>query len=136
MFPVITSQLGGHRFQFAAEKHIQKCCLDNVISMVSQSNFVRANLLSEPVQCPSTQTGTQPTGGFTFGDHLAYGSIGSYIIEKKGQSVDADNNALELWYQYQVTDAISVKPAVFWTNNYTSDADDTFGALVQTTFKF
>ena len=67
---------------------------------------------------------------------LAYGSIGSYITEKKGQSVDADNNALELWYQYQVTDAISVKPAVFWTNNYASDADDTFGALVQTTFKF
>ena len=67
---------------------------------------------------------------------LAYGSIGSYITEKKGQSVDADNNALELWYQYQVTDNISVKPAVFWTNNYASDADDTFGALVQTTFKF
>ena len=40
---------------------------------------------------------------------LAYGSIGSYITEKKGQSGDADNNALELWYQYQVTDAISVK---------------------------
>jgi len=67
---------------------------------------------------------------------LAYGSIGSYITEKKNESVDADNNALELWYQYQVTDAISVKPAVFWTNNYASDADDTFGALVQTTFKF
>ena len=67
---------------------------------------------------------------------LAYGSIGSYITEKKNESVDADNNALEIWYQYQVTDAISVKPAVFWTNNYASDADDTFGALVQTTFKF
>ena len=50
--------------------------------------------------------------------------------------VDSDNRALELWYQYQVTDSISVKPAVFWTNNYASDADDTFGALVQTTFKF
>lgn len=68
---------------------------------------------------------------------LAFGSIGSYITERKGaSSTDRDNNALELWYQYQVTDNISVKPAVFWTNNYASDADDTFGAMVQTTFKF
>ena len=67
---------------------------------------------------------------------LAFGSIGSYITEKKNASVDADNNALELWYQYQVTDNISIKPAVFWTNNYNGDTDDQFGALVQTTFKF
>ena len=67
---------------------------------------------------------------------LAFGSIGSYITEKKGESVDAANNALELWYQYQVTDNISVKPAVFWTNNYADANDDTFGAVIQTTFKF
>ena len=68
---------------------------------------------------------------------LAFGSIGSYVTDTQGTAnVDSDNNALELWYQYQVTDNISVKPAVFWTNNYTNDNDDTFGAVVQTTFKF
>jgi hypothetical protein len=69
---------------------------------------------------------------------LAYGSIGSYVTDTQGSdAVDQDNNALELWYQYQVTDNISIKPAVFWTNNYANDDDnDTFGALVQTTFKF
>ena len=68
---------------------------------------------------------------------LAFGSIGSYVTDTQGtEAVDSDNNALELWYQYQVTDNISIKPAVFWTNNYASDDDDTFGALVQTTFKF
>jgi hypothetical protein len=69
---------------------------------------------------------------------LAFGSIGSYVTDTQGTAdVDADNNALELWYQYQVTDNISIKPAVFWTNNYAgNDNNDTFGALVQTTFKF
>uniref|UniRef100_UPI0010BD6265 carbohydrate porin n=1 Tax=Synechococcus sp. N5 TaxID=2575515 RepID=UPI0010BD6265 len=68
---------------------------------------------------------------------LAYGSIGSYVTDTQGTAnVDNDNSALELWYQYQVTDNISIKPAVFWTNNYANDDDDTFGALVQTTFKF
>ena len=68
---------------------------------------------------------------------LAYGSIGSYVTDTQGTAnVDNDNSAFELWYQYQVTDNISIKPAVFWTNNYANDNDDTFGALVQTTFKF
>ena len=68
---------------------------------------------------------------------VGFGSIGSYITDTKGSAdVDRDNNALELWYDYQVTDNISVKPAVFWTNNYDSDDDDKFGAVVITTFKF
>ena len=68
---------------------------------------------------------------------LAFGSIGSYITDTKGSAdVDRDNSALELWYDYQVTDNISVKPAVFWTNNYDNDSDDKFGAVVITTFKF
>ncbi|WP_114987770.1 iron uptake porin [Synechococcus sp. N19] len=68
---------------------------------------------------------------------VGFGSIGSYITDTKGSAnVDRDNSALEVWYDYQVTDNISVKPAVFWTNNYDSDADDKFGAVVTTTFKF
>ena len=42
--------------------------------------------------------------------------------------------AYELWYKFQVTDNISVTPAFFWVGN--NGADDTYGALVKTTFKF
>jgi hypothetical protein len=68
---------------------------------------------------------------------LGFGSIGSYVTKTKGDdSVDAANSALEVWYDYQVTDNISIKPAVFWTNNYDDKDDDKFGAVVITTFKF
>jgi hypothetical protein len=42
--------------------------------------------------------------------------------------------AYELWYKFQVTDNISVTPAFFWVEN--DGADDTYGGLVKTTFKF
>jgi hypothetical protein len=45
-----------------------------------------------------------------------------------------DTLAYELWYKFQVTDNISVTPAFFWIEN--DGADDTFGGLVKTTFKF
>ena len=68
---------------------------------------------------------------------VGFGSIGSYITDTKGSAdVDRDNSALEIWYDYQVTDNISIKPAVFWTNNYDDKDDDKFGAVVITTFKF
>jgi hypothetical protein len=48
---------------------------------------------------------------------------------------DGENTlAYELWYKFQVTDNISVTPAFFWVGN--NGADDTYGALVKTTFKF
>ncbi len=71
----------------------------------------------------------------------AVGSYSSYATEIKGDSSPDDENfAAEIWYNYQVTDNISVKPAVFWTTDAfgaaTVDGANKFGALVQTTFKF
>ena len=57
------------------------------------------------------------------------------IITDNGKS----NLAYELWYKFQVTDNISVTPAFFWIENEataTTTGDDTYGALVKTTFKF
>jgi len=57
------------------------------------------------------------------------------IITDNGES----NLAYELWYKFQVTDNISVTPAFFWIENAasaTTSGDDTYGALVKTTFKF
>ena len=66
-----------------------------------------------------------------------------------GSDFVADGNyAWEWWYMFQVTDNISVTPAIFYLSRplgYTtsglavSDDDDTFnnfGALVKTTFRF
>ena len=71
----------------------------------------------------------------------AVGSYSSYAtVVKNNGSPDDENFAAEFWYQYQVTDNISIKPAVFWTKdakgNATTNGADKFGALVQTTFKF
>jgi len=60
---------------------------------------------------------------------------GRGIVTDNGES----NLAYELWYKFQVTDNISVTPAFFWIENAasaTTSGDDTYGALVKTTFKF
>jgi len=50
----------------------------------------------------------------------------------------------EIWYKFQVTDNISVTPAIFWIENGGAEninftnvsAQDSFGAVLKTTFKF
>jgi hypothetical protein len=71
----------------------------------------------------------------------AFGSYSSYATEMEGNSDPSDENfAAEIWYQYQVTDNISVKPAVFWNDDAnganTTNGSNKFGAVLQTTFKF
>ena len=66
----------------------------------------------------------------------------------KGSDFVADGNyAWEWWYMFQVTDNITVTPAIFYlsrplganTNGFVSNDDETFnnfGGLVKTTFRF
>jgi hypothetical protein len=62
-------------------------------------------------------------------------------------NTDADQFAFEVWYKFQVTDNISVTPAIFWIENGGSsefesggfrpaNQSDSFGAVLKTTFKF
>ena len=73
---------------------------------------------------------------------LGFGSYSSYATEVKGGSDDSDDVpfAIEGWYDFQVTDNITVTPAVFYITNADGDAQvdgaDSLGALVKTTFKF
>ena len=51
------------------------------------------------------------------------------------------NFGLEVWYKFQVTDNISVTPAIFWIQNGGIDfpaatTADMYGAVLKTTFKF
>ena len=59
----------------------------------------------------------------------------------KGDSdPDDENFAIEAYYDYQVSDNITVTPAMFWVEdadgNASVDGSDTLGGLVKTTFKF
>jgi hypothetical protein len=64
------------------------------------------------------------------------GKCGGNAICTGGIWTDGGSETLayELWYKFQVTDNISVTPAFFWIEN--TGADDTYGGLVKTTFKF
>ena len=64
-------------------------------------------------------------------------------LESGSDTVEDANYAFELWYKFQVTDNISVTPAIFYFTRPLgeqtgSDEDEftNFGALVKTTFKF
>ena len=93
----------------------------------------------------SWMVGLQWADAFMQGNALgmALGSAGSATRGKCAQTVctggiwldnGQDTLAYELWYKFQVTDNISVTPAFFWVQN--EGADDTYGGLVKTTFKF
>ena len=59
-------------------------------------------------------------------------------------NTDLNQFGLEVWYKFQVTDNISVTPAIFWVENGGADnvnfvnvsPKDSFGAVLKTTFKF
>ena len=59
----------------------------------------------------------------------------------KGDSdPDDENFAIEAYYDYQVSDNITITPAIFWVEDADGAASvkgsDTFGGLFKTTFKF
>ena len=63
------------------------------------------------------------------------------IITLNSNFVADGNYAWEWWYKFQVTDNISITPAIFWIENGGFDysartVDDSFGAVLKTTFKF
>ena len=72
---------------------------------------------------------------------MAVGSYSSYATEVKGDSDPDDGNfAIEGFYDFRVTDNITVTPAVFYVQDADgasqADGEDSLGALVKTTFKF
>ena len=72
---------------------------------------------------------------------VGFGTYSSYATEVKGDSDPGDSNfAIEGYYDFQVTDNITVTPAVFWIQdadgNGSVDGSDSLGGLIKTTFKF
>ena len=63
----------------------------------------------------------------------------TFVTSATDRGVSDTNFAFEAYYKMQVTDNISVTPAVFYLSSPRGELDrnlNTFGALVQTTFKF
>ena len=73
---------------------------------------------------------------------LGFGSYSSYATEVKDSGSDQIDLPFAIvgWYDFQVTDNITVTPAVFYITNADGkeqpDGADSLGALVKTTFKF
>ena len=73
-----------------------------------------------------------------------------FETERENGTPDDGNYAMELYYQFQVTDNIAVTPAIFYvsrpfgeltgsgplTGGKGADSFNTFGYLVKTTFRF
>ncbi|AII42386.1 porin [Synechococcus sp. KORDI-100] len=72
---------------------------------------------------------------------VGFGSYSSYATSVKGQGwPDDENFAVEVYYDFRVTDNIQVTPAIFWVDDaYGQEqlpGQNKFGGLVKTTFKF
>ena len=81
---------------------------------------------------------------------FAIGGVPTVTSSDSGWGTDSSQPiALETWYQFQVTDAISVTPGVFWVSGQTEQktgkygqvsvdgsSGDVWGGIVKTEFKF
>lgn len=56
VFAIITDQFGRHRFQLAVEKHVKKHGFDDIIPMVTQSNFIRPDLIGKIIENTASQS--------------------------------------------------------------------------------
>jgi len=100
-----------------------------------------------------TSTSTEETAqwmlGFTWEDAFIDGNRAGIAIGKRQYATEVvdgtddpadDNMVWEAYYDFKVSDNITVTPAIFGgsdTNNaHPGNVDDYFGGLVQTTFKF
>ncbi|MGB7563176.1 MAG: iron uptake porin [Prochlorococcaceae cyanobacterium] len=100
-------------------------------------------------QSQSWYTGLQWSDVFIKGNSAGMAVGQATFITKSGNdsllSANDGNYAWEWWYKFQVTDNISVTPALFYLSRplgqlqkaqSNSDGFDNFGGLVKTTFKF
>jgi hypothetical protein len=92
----------------------------------------------------STSTTTITTQSWMVGlqwkDVLLKGNNAGFAFGQAPFSTDVANTQsmmYEFFYKYQVSDNISVTPAIFWVNDYQRNAGSyTWGGVIQTTFRF
>jgi len=77
--------------------------------------------------------------GLTWKDVFVQGNTAGFALGMPQYVENAAGMMYELYYTYQVSDNISVTPSIFWIDNNYNDRNfgqSTWGAVIQTTFKF
>ena len=78
--------------------------------------------------------------GLQWKDVLLKGNNAGFAFGQAPFSTDvaaSQSMMYEFFYKYQVSDNISVTPAIFWVNDYQRNAGSyTWGGVIQTTFRF
>jgi hypothetical protein len=78
--------------------------------------------------------------GFQWKDVFLKGNSAGFAFGQAPFSTDVANSEsmlYEIFYKYQVSDNISVTPAIFWANDYrNNNSAYTWGGVIQTTFRF
>ncbi|MFO8238664.1 MAG: carbohydrate porin, partial [Prochlorococcaceae cyanobacterium] len=77
--------------------------------------------------------------GLQWSDVFLEGSTAGFAVGMPPFTSDNDTESwlYELFYKFQVTDNISITPALFYASDYRNNrGNDTWGGMIQTTFKF
>ena len=98
---------------------------------------------NNPEQFASWMVGLQWSDFFAEGNDLGV-AVGQpqFVVSTDRGTPDDGNYAMELWYQYEVTDNISVTPGIYWLSRPYGELTPSdksigiFGGVVQTVFKF
>jgi hypothetical protein len=97
-------------------------------------------LASSGVGATQTITTQSWMVGLQWKDVFLKGNNAGFAFGQAPFSTDVANTQsmmYELFYKYQVSDNISVTPAIFWVNDYRQNAGSyTWGGVIQTTFRF
>ena len=85
----------------------------------------------------SWMAGFQWKDVFLKGNNAGF-AVGQAPFNKDGVAgIDSESWLWEVYYKYQVTDKISVTPAIFWATDYRQNGGNgTYGGVIQTTFRF
>ena len=78
---VVRFQLGRHALQLAAEEHVQKQRLQNVVAVMAERDLGRAELARHAVQDAAAQPRAQPAGGLAFGDQALDDAVGVLLLD-------------------------------------------------------
>ncbi|MNS35225.1 hypothetical protein D3C72_673750 [compost metagenome] len=76
---VIGAQLRRHGLEGAVEEHVEEERLDDVVAVVPQGHFGRADFISEGVQRAATQARAQRAGGLAFRDQFLDHRVGVFL---------------------------------------------------------
>jgi hypothetical protein len=91
---------------------------------------------TQTITTQSWMVGLQWKDVFLKGNNAGF-ALGQAPFSTELNVASSQSMMYEFFYKYQVSDNISVTPAIFWVNDYQRNAGSyTWGGVIQTTFRF